>query len=55
MGSLVEALIAAMGLMAGVMVILTSLGGGESLRENEEQKSQQAPRTIHPDGECFAA
>lgn len=55
MGNLVEGLIAVMGLVAGVMVFLTSLGCGEGPWRNEEYSSCNQPRTIHPDGEQKAA
>jgi hypothetical protein len=55
MGNLVEALIAGMGLMAGVMVFLTSLEIGESHWRGEEQISQGHPHTIHPDEERMTA
>lgn len=55
MGNNVEALIAAMGFIAGVMVFLTSLWDGESPCRNEEQSLPHAPKTIHPDGERLAA
>ncbi len=55
MGNLVEGVIAAMGLVAGVMVFLTSLGIGEGPWRNEEYFPRKYPRTIHPDGERMAA
>ena len=55
MGNLVEGIIAAMGLVAGVMVIPTSLGLGEGPWRNEEYSSRNHPRTIHPDGIRMAA
>ena len=55
MGNLLEGLIAVMGLVAGAMVFLTSLGIGESSWRNEEYSSHNHPRTIHPDGERMAA
>lgn len=55
MGNTIEAMIAMMGFIAGVMVVLTTLWDGESPWRNEEPSLPHAPRTIHPDGERLAA
>jgi hypothetical protein len=55
MGNVVEALIAGMGLLAGVMVFLTSLWTEQDSWRDEESTSHNHPRTIHPDGERKAA
>ena len=55
MGNLVEGIIAATGLVAGIMVFLTTLGIGEGPWKNEEYSSPNHPRTIHREGDRIAA
>ena len=52
MGELMESVVAVMGLVAGLMVTLTTLLQGEA---PEQKESHHGPRTIRPQTERMAA
>ena len=55
MGGLLEGLIAVLGLMAGIMVTITTLVTGETPVSGEISGSLTHPRSIHPNEGRLAA